>query len=87
MSRQVATRLGELGHEVELLSSTPLCLSRFTRHVRRVHPVPVFGREPLARRAWARAPRGPRRARHEQADHVPGGDHERVGELALLGRC
>ncbi|MFL6712572.1 MAG: ATP-grasp domain-containing protein [Sulfurifustis sp.] len=46
-SRQVATRLGELGHEVEILSSTPLCLSRFTRHVRRIHPVPPFGREPV----------------------------------------
>ena len=46
-SRQVATRLGELGHEVELLSSTALCLSRFTRHVRRVHPVPAFGRDPF----------------------------------------
>jgi hypothetical protein len=47
-SRQVATRLGELGHEVEVLSSTPLCLSRFTRHVSRVHAVPVYGTGPLA---------------------------------------
>src|SRR6516225_3860765 len=47
-SRQVATRLGELGHEVELLSSTALCLARFTRYVRRVHRVPPFGREPFA---------------------------------------
>ena len=47
-SRQVATRLGELGHEVELLSSTALCLSRFTRYVRRVHAVPDFGRDPFA---------------------------------------
>src|SRR6516162_7849673 len=44
-SRQVATRLGELGHEV--LSSTPLCLTRFTRHVRRLHLVPGFARSPL----------------------------------------
>jgi glutathione synthase/RimK-type ligase-like ATP-grasp enzyme len=47
-SRQVAGRLGTLGHEVEILSSTPLCLSRFTRHVRAVHAVPHFGTEPLA---------------------------------------
>ena len=48
-SRQVAARLGELGHHVEILSSSPICLTRFTRHVRKVHSVPNFGREP---RAW-----------------------------------
>lgn len=47
-SRQVAGRLGSLGHEVELLSSSQLCLSRFTRHVRAVHPVPRFGADPFA---------------------------------------
>ena len=47
-SRQVATRLGELSHQVEILSSAPLCLARFTKHVRKVHPVPRFGAEPLA---------------------------------------
>ena len=47
-SRQVATRLGDLGHDVELLSATRICLTRFTRHVRKIHPVPRFGREPLA---------------------------------------
>ena len=46
-SRQVAQRLGELGHEVELLSSTKLCLSRFTRHVHVVHSVPNFGSDPF----------------------------------------
>ena len=46
-SRQVATRLGLSGHHVELLSSTPVCLSRFTRHVRKIHSVPAFGRAPL----------------------------------------
>jgi glutathione synthase/RimK-type ligase-like ATP-grasp enzyme len=46
-SRQTAGRLGELGHEVELLSSSKLCLSRFTRHVRAVHPVPNFGADPF----------------------------------------
>jgi hypothetical protein len=46
-SRQVAWRLGKLGHEVELLSSSNLCLSRFTRHVRAVHSVPPFGSDPF----------------------------------------
>lgn len=46
-SRQVATRLGDLGHEVEALSSEGLCLARFTRHVRKLHRVPPFGKAPL----------------------------------------
>ena len=48
-SRQVATRLGDLGHHVELLSATRVCLTRFTRHVHKLHLVPHFGREPFAR--------------------------------------
>ena len=51
-SRQVATILAELGHEVEILSSTELCLTRFTRHVRKTHKVPAFGEAPVA---WLRA--------------------------------
>jgi len=47
-SRQVATRLGALGHHVEILSSTPFCLTRFTRHVRALHRVPRFADDPLA---------------------------------------
>ena len=47
-SRQVATRLGALGHHVEILSSTPFCLTRFTRHVRALHEVPRFADDPLA---------------------------------------
>jgi glutathione synthase/RimK-type ligase-like ATP-grasp enzyme len=47
-SRQVVTRLGDLGHHVEILSSSRICLTRFTRHVRKVHLVPRFGQEPLA---------------------------------------
>lgn len=46
-SRQVATRLGVLGHHVEILSSTPFCLTRFTRHVRALHEVPRFADDPL----------------------------------------
>ncbi len=59
-SRQVATRLGELGHEVELLSSTPLCLARFTRRTTRVHRVPPYGAAPLA---WLEAAAGIARRR------------------------
>jgi hypothetical protein len=46
-SRQVAGRLGLLGHEVEILSSSKLGLTRFTRHVRAVHEVPRFGLDPF----------------------------------------
>jgi len=47
-SRQVAGRLGALGHQVEILSSTPVCLTRFTRAVHSVHAVPRFGLDPFA---------------------------------------
>jgi hypothetical protein len=60
-SRQVATRLGELRHEVEILSSTPLCFTRFTRHLRKVHAVPPFGLAPLA---WLDAAEQVAAARH-----------------------
>jgi predicted ATP-grasp superfamily ATP-dependent carboligase len=46
-SRQVAGQLGSLGHEVEILSSSKVCLTRFTRHVRAVHDVPRFGLDPF----------------------------------------
>jgi hypothetical protein len=46
-ARQVATRLAESGHRVEVLSPDGLCLCRFTRHVRRVHRVPGYGADPL----------------------------------------
>lgn len=47
-ARQVARRLSELGHEVEVLSSSAICLARFTRHVRALHHVPRFGDDPFA---------------------------------------
>ena len=47
-SRQVATRLGALGHHVEILSSTPVCLTRFTNRVRTLHRVPRFADDPLS---------------------------------------
>jgi predicted ATP-grasp superfamily ATP-dependent carboligase len=46
-SRQVATRLDQLGHDVSAAVSDPMCLARFTRHVRTLHRVPDFGQAPL----------------------------------------
>jgi hypothetical protein len=47
-ARQTANRLGSAGHVVEALAPDPFCLCRFTRHVRRIRPVPVYGVDPLA---------------------------------------
>jgi biotin carboxylase len=47
-ARQVATQLSASGHAVEVLTPDPLALTRFTRHVRRLHRVPRFGTEPFA---------------------------------------
>jgi hypothetical protein len=58
-ARQAATRLAEDGHHVEALAPDWLCLCRFTRHVRRVHPVPGYGTDPLA---WLDAALGVYRA-------------------------
>ncbi|HEX3794378.1 MAG TPA: ATP-grasp domain-containing protein [Acidimicrobiales bacterium] len=46
-SRQVATQLDALGHDVSAAVSDPLCLARFTRHVGALVPVPDFGPDPL----------------------------------------
>ena len=46
-SRQCATYLSAAGHAVEVLAPDPLCLCRFTRHVSRVHRVPVYGADPF----------------------------------------
>jgi biotin carboxylase len=46
-ARQCATLLSLAGHEVEVLSAEPLCLCRFTRHVRKVHRVPPCGADPF----------------------------------------
>ena len=46
-SRQVSTRLDHLGHDVSAAVSDPLCLARFTRHIRTLHRVPDFGPAPL----------------------------------------
>lgn len=46
-SRQVASQLGDAGHDVHVLSSDPLCLARFTRRVSRVWRTPPYGDDPL----------------------------------------
>ena len=61
-SRQVAGQLGSLGHEVEILSSSKICLTRFTRHVRAVHDVPRFGLDPFGWLAAAERIAGERKA-------------------------
>ena len=62
-SRQVAGQLGSLGHDVEILSSSKICLTRFTRHVKAVHDVPRFGLNPFG---WLTA--AERIARERKAD-------------------
>ena len=46
-ARQCATVLDRAGYQVEALSPGGLCLTRMTRHVRRVHRVPALGRDPF----------------------------------------
>jgi predicted ATP-grasp superfamily ATP-dependent carboligase len=45
-SREAITALGLAGHRVELLSSDPMCLGRFSRFVRSVHRAPASGADP-----------------------------------------
>jgi predicted ATP-grasp superfamily ATP-dependent carboligase len=45
-SREAITALGLAGHRVELVSSDPMCLGRFSRFVRRVHRAPASGADP-----------------------------------------
>src|SRR6267378_4515681 len=45
-SREAITALGLAGHRVELLSSNPMCLGRFSRFVSRVHRAPTSGTDP-----------------------------------------
>jgi glutathione synthase/RimK-type ligase-like ATP-grasp enzyme len=75
-SRQVATRLGELGHHVEVLSSTSICLTRFTRRVSKVHRVPPFARQPLV---WLEAAE---RIARERAIDVLFPTHEQAAVLS-----
>jgi glutathione synthase/RimK-type ligase-like ATP-grasp enzyme len=80
-SRQVATCLGELGHDVEVLSSSALCLTRFTKHVRRVHRVPPFGDQPLA---WLEQAR---RISRERKIDVLFPTQEQVALLSAVGHA
>ncbi len=45
-SREAITALGLAGHRVELVSSNPMCLGRFSRFVDRVHRAPAVGADP-----------------------------------------
>jgi predicted ATP-grasp superfamily ATP-dependent carboligase len=45
-SREAITALGLAGHRVELVSSDPMCLGRFSRFVSRVHQAPASGADP-----------------------------------------
>jgi predicted ATP-grasp superfamily ATP-dependent carboligase len=45
-SREAITALGLAGHRVELISSDPMCLGRFSRFVSRVHRAPASGVDP-----------------------------------------
>jgi predicted ATP-grasp superfamily ATP-dependent carboligase len=45
-SREAITALGLAGHRVELLSTDPMCLGRFSRFVGRVHRAPASGADP-----------------------------------------
>ena len=45
-SREDITALGLGGHRVELVSSNPICLGRFSRFVTRVHRAPTSGADP-----------------------------------------
>src|SRR5258707_3760706 len=50
-SREAITALGLGGHRVELVSSNPMCLGRFSRFVTRVHRAPASGADPEGYRA------------------------------------
>jgi predicted ATP-grasp superfamily ATP-dependent carboligase len=45
-AREAVTALGLAGHRLELLSSNPMCLGRFSRFVSRVHRAPASGADP-----------------------------------------
>jgi predicted ATP-grasp superfamily ATP-dependent carboligase len=45
-AREAITALGLAGHRVELISSDPMCLGRFSRFVARVHAAPASGQDP-----------------------------------------
>ncbi|CAN5461179.1 ATP-grasp domain-containing protein [soil metagenome] len=46
-SRQVATRLSAMGHQVGVVTSDRMCLARFTNCVHQLHDVPPYGAHPF----------------------------------------
>lgn len=45
-AREAITALGLAGHYIEIISSEPICLGRFSRFVRRVHSAPASAVDP-----------------------------------------
>ena len=45
-ARESLTGLGRAGFHVEVVDANPLCLARFSRFCRRLHPAPRFGLDP-----------------------------------------
>jgi predicted ATP-grasp superfamily ATP-dependent carboligase len=45
-ARETITALGRAGHQIELLTSDPHCLGRFSKFVRAVHQAPAAGSDP-----------------------------------------
>ena len=46
-SRETITALGPAGHTIDVMDPDPLCLSRFSRWVRRVIRCPPIGKDPI----------------------------------------
>jgi hypothetical protein len=46
-AREFLSVLGPAGHHIEVLDPNPACICRFSRWVRRVHPCPAPGADPL----------------------------------------
>jgi hypothetical protein len=42
-ARELASVLGPAGHHIEAMDPDPLCLLRWSRWVRRIHPCPPTG--------------------------------------------
>jgi hypothetical protein len=47
-ARQALSALGPLGYRIDVCDPNPLCLSRFSRFVRRFHRSPALGTDPAA---------------------------------------
>jgi hypothetical protein len=47
-ARQALSALGPLGYRIDVCDANPLCVSRFSRFVRRFYRCPAFGADPMA---------------------------------------